>query len=163
MEDIKQEQFWDFVKEEIEENVLAPLTIIYTYRQYKIFNKFFRDDEDYDIKVNRICNILRKGFDGHSFFATDIRFVVLYFVLLQGRLHVPSHILEIICEYPHIEHEDERMRLGCSRKWKQLAAFFQPLVVSAVILLFEVFMVQSVQFCPEIPVELLQRKVAVFF
>ena len=43
--------------------------------------------------------------------ATDIRFVVLYFVLLQERLHVPSHILEIICEYPHIEHEDEKMRL----------------------------------------------------
>lgn len=111
MEDIKQEQFWNFVKEEIKEKVLAPLTIIYTYRRHKIFNKIFRNNEDYNIKVNRICDVLKKGFDGHSFFATDIRFVVLYFVLLQGRLHVPSHILEIICEYPHIEHEDERMRL----------------------------------------------------
>lgn len=111
MEDIIQEQFWDFVKGEIKEKVLAPLTIIYTYRRYKIFNKLFRDNEDYDNKVNRICDVLRKGFDGHSFLATDIRFVVLYFVLLQGRLHVPSHILEIICEYPHIEHEDEKMRL----------------------------------------------------
>lgn len=53
---------------------------------------------------------MKKGFDGHSFFATDIRFVVLYFVLLQGRLNVPSHILEVICEYLHIGHEDERMR-----------------------------------------------------
>ena len=25
---------------------------------------------------------------------------------------MPSHILEVICEYPHIEHEDERMRLA---------------------------------------------------
>ena len=53
--------------------------------------------------------------------------------------------------------------VGDSRKRKQLTAFFQPLIVSAVILLFEVFMVQSIQFLPEIFVELLQRKVAVFF
>lgn len=112
MDDQKQEQFWNFVKENVEEQVLAPLTIIYTYRQHKIFNKLFRNDEDYDIKVNKICDVLKKGFDGHSFFATDIRFVVLYFVLLQGRLHVPSHIMEVICEYPHIGHEDERMRLA---------------------------------------------------
>lgn len=111
MDDIKQEQFWNFVKENAEKKVLAPLTLIYTYRRYKIFNKLFRDNEDYETKVNRICDVLRKGFDGHSFFATDIRFVVLYFVLLQGRLHVPENILETICEYPHIEHKDERMRL----------------------------------------------------
>lgn len=47
--------------------VLAPLTLIYTYRRYKIFNKLFQDNEDYKTKVNRICDVLRKGFDGHSF------------------------------------------------------------------------------------------------
>ena len=102
----------NYLKEIVEVEVLAPLTIIYTYRQHKIFNKLFRSTEDYKDKVGKICAVLKKGFDGHSFFATDIRFVVLYFDLLQGRLHMPSHILEVICEYPHIEHEDERMRLA---------------------------------------------------
>ncbi|CUX72129.1 hypothetical protein BN3590_04590 [Clostridium sp. C105KSO15] len=111
MDDTKQEQFWDYVSGIVEVKVLAPLTVIYTYRQHKTFNKIFRSNEAYNIKVSKICDVLKKGFDGHSFFATDIRFVVLYFDLLQGRLHAPSHILEIICEYPHIEHDDERMRL----------------------------------------------------
>lgn len=111
MDDIKQEQFWNYVRQVVEVQVLAPLTVIYTYRKHKIFNKFFRSNEDYSIKVSKICDVLKNGFDGHSYFATDIRFVVLYFDLLQGRLHMPSHMLEAICEYPHIEHEDEKMRL----------------------------------------------------
>ena len=45
-------------------------------------------------------------------------------------------------------------------KRHQFLSFLHPLVVPAVVLLFEVFMVQCIQFCPKIPVELFQREVA---
>lgn len=110
MDDTKQKQFWEHVKRIIDTHVLEPLTVIYTYRQHKIFNKIFRSNENYKTKVKKICDVLKKGFDGQSFFATDIRFVVLYFDMLQGRLHMPENISKVICEYPTMEHDNEKMR-----------------------------------------------------
>lgn len=48
-------------------------------------------------------------------------------------------------------------------KRHQFLSFLNPLIVPAVVLLFEVFMVQCIQFCPKVPVELFQREVAAIF
>ena len=45
----------------------------------------------------------------------------------------------------------------------QLRTFFQPEIVPAVILLFEVFMVKGVEFLPKVVIEPLQREVAHIF
>ena len=81
MDDIKQEQFWNFVKENAEkESFQRQLTLIYTYRRYKKYLiSFFRDNEDYETKVKQNMCVLRRGFDGHYFFATKYRFLMLLF------------------------------------------------------------------------------------
>jgi hypothetical protein len=112
MAEKEQEEYWSYLRELIGNETLSPLTVIYTYRRQSVFNKIFHDDkQDYANKLSIICKVLKDGFDGHSHFAADIRFVVLYFSLLQGRLSVPEHVLNTIIEYPKLEYDDEMMRL----------------------------------------------------
>lgn len=39
-----------------------------------------------------------------------MRFVVLYYNLLSGKLHIPKETLQLLLDYPNLSHEDEKMR-----------------------------------------------------
>lgn len=111
MDDNIQEELWNYVCCLVETKVLAPLTVIYTYRYNRVFNKIFHSSENYKNMVDKICKVLNEGYDGQSYFSADIRFVVLYFDLLQGRLQVPEDTWTIIEKYPYLEHDNDEMRL----------------------------------------------------
>ena len=42
LEDVNQQLFWEFVEHVSGQESLSPLTLIYTYRNYPIFNKIFQ-------------------------------------------------------------------------------------------------------------------------
>lgn len=110
LEDVNQQLFWEFVEHVSGQESLSPLTLIYTYRNYPIFNKIFQTSLAYKEQIASIESVLKDAYYHQTEFATDIRFVVLYFELMQGRTHAPKDILDEICKYPSLEHSDEQMR-----------------------------------------------------
>ena len=49
--------------------------------------------------------------DHQTYEATDIRFVVLYFELISGRLNILKEQGDLLREYPTLDHADEKMRM----------------------------------------------------
>lgn len=54
---------------------------------------------------------MKKSYFHQSEFATDIRFLILYFSLLKGKFNLPANELELILEYPQLDHSNEKMRM----------------------------------------------------
>ena len=107
-----QQHFYDFILNTISANVMVPLTAIFTYSKYPSFSTAFCiPDSIVDDRIKRISSSLKKASNHQSFFSTDLRFVVLYFVLLSGKLHMPKETLELILEYPYLSHDNEQMRM----------------------------------------------------
>lgn len=111
LKDISQQLFWEFVEHIAGQESLSPLTLIYTYRSFPIFNKIFQTSLDYKEQIHLIEAVLKDAYYHQTEFATDIRFVVLYFELMQGRTHIPKDTFDEICKYPFLEHSDEQMHL----------------------------------------------------
>jgi hypothetical protein len=103
--------FYDYMLKYIDIDVLSPLTTIFTYSRYQCFASKFVSSLSVQERVKRINNVLKKTSDHQSHLSTDIRFVVLYFDLLSGRLHVMKEHADLILEYPHLDHIDEKMKM----------------------------------------------------
>lgn len=91
---------------------LAPLTLLYTYSDYPSFSRCFCNP--IISFVNRqeiISDVMKKNYFHQSEFATDTRFLILYFLLLNGNIHMPMQEYDLILEYPHLEHSNEKMRI----------------------------------------------------
>lgn len=106
-----QNDFFDYMLKHIRIDVLSPLTTIFTYSKYQCFASKFISDLTVEQRVKRINSILKKTSDHQSHLSTDIRFVVLYFDLLSGKLHVRKEHADLILEYPHLDHRDEKMKM----------------------------------------------------
>jgi hypothetical protein len=107
-----QQEFYKFIIATISPNVMVPLTTIFTYSKYPCFSSYFCNS-NYLIEKRRkkILTVLEKAYGHQTNFSTDIRFVVLYFELLSGRLHMSKDMLDLILEYPHLSHDDEKMKM----------------------------------------------------
>ena len=55
---------------------------------------------------------MRDIMDHQSYESTDIRFVVLYFSLLSGKIHMQKEQVELLEKYPALKHTDEIMCLA---------------------------------------------------
>jgi hypothetical protein len=107
----KQKKMYDHILSIIDVRVLAPLTAIFTYSSSPIFASIFQTDLSVLERIDSINFVMKKGSDHQSNLSTDVRFVVIYFNLLSGRIHMPSETLELLLEYPTLSHEDEKMRM----------------------------------------------------
>ncbi|OJU08293.1 MAG: hypothetical protein BGN88_15040, partial [Clostridiales bacterium 43-6] len=95
----------------IDIETLAPLTVVFTYSKYPCFSSFFTSQLSPEERIAVINEIVDEASDHQSEFSTDIRFLVLYYQLLAGRLHMPQETLEMLLEYPKTPHSDEKMRM----------------------------------------------------
>jgi len=112
MEEQKQKEFYSYIVEIIPVTVISPLTTIFTFSQFPCFSTTFAlGRQSISERHNKISLVLDKASDHQTHFSTDIRFLVLYFQLLSGRLHIPKEVIDLILEYPHLSHEDEKMRM----------------------------------------------------
>lgn len=114
MEDINQKMFFDCVIEYTDKDVLAPLTLLYHYSEYPIFSKLFCNPKLTMLyRQKQLNEILRKSNPHQSNFATDIRFLVLFFLNLKNKLIFNSSMkdsIEGLSRYPYLSHDDEEMR-----------------------------------------------------
>lgn len=91
--------------------VLSPLTLLYTYSEYPIFSSYFsKDDVDFEESLTILEKVIRKMGDNQSNFATDVKFCIVYYGVVAGKMHFPVDIIKEFSLYPLIEHSDERMR-----------------------------------------------------
>jgi hypothetical protein len=107
-----QQIFYKRVLKIINKRALAPLTIIFTLSKYPEFAKCFYEEE---MNVNErrevLIETMRLLMDHQTNNATDIRFIVLYFESMSGRLHIRKEQADLLLKYPYLDHEDEEMRM----------------------------------------------------
>lgn len=110
----KQEKFWSIVTRYVEKNILNPLTVVITPDINKVFYNFFFD---FSMSVNKnilkLLELAKETNRFHDELTTDICFIVDWFYVLNGRLHV-SRDVDILptalTEYYKQEHADEEMK-----------------------------------------------------
>ena len=107
-----QKIFYKRVLKIINKRALAPLTMIFTLSKYPEFAKCFYEEE---MNVNErrqvLIETMRLLMDHQTNDATDIRFIVLYFESMSGRLHIRKEQADLLLKYPYLDHGDEEMRM----------------------------------------------------
>ncbi len=108
----EQKDFYSAISKIIDKQVLAPLTLLYTYSDYREFSRWFCEPciapSDRQEQIN---TVLVEGYFHQSELAADIRFLVTYFALLTGHIRMPKSQIDLILEYPQLDHYNEKMRI----------------------------------------------------
>ena len=112
LDDNTQAAFYEYLLENVEKEVLTPLTVFLTTNYAPVFSKYFFAKK---LTIEDRLQILTQTMDdimGHQTHeATDIRFVAVYFTLLSGRLHIMQEQAELLSQYPRISHDSEMMHI----------------------------------------------------
>ncbi|WP_042435614.1 DUF5677 domain-containing protein [Faecalispora jeddahensis] len=107
-----QASFYEQVLTIMPKDTIAPLTLLLTQSKYPVFAEFFCTPT-LDIKRRQdvILETMQNLMDHQTYEATDIRFVVLYFELISGRLNILKEQGDLLREYPTLDHANEKMRM----------------------------------------------------
>lgn len=112
MDNDKQEEFYDYVLTIVDKKVLSPLTLIFTYSEYPIFAKKYAEvNISVENRIKPLEEVLRKSMHHQNDFSTDIRFIALYYMCMTGKVVMHKELIENLCQYPYLEHSDEKMRI----------------------------------------------------
>lgn len=107
-----QREFYSCILNIIDKKTLAPLTLFLTLSKYPEFaNSFYTKELDVTDRINRITKTMKPIMGHQTKDATDIRFVVLYFECMSGKLKMRDEDAERLLKYPKLEHDNEEMRM----------------------------------------------------
>jgi len=111
LNDAEQNRFYQEMLKIISKDVLAPLTLIFTYSINPLFSQNFVSPQiSMDDRLDKIMDILRKTFDHQSELSTDIRYVVLYYLSLTNKLHLSNQEqVDLLTQYPMMKHDNPVM------------------------------------------------------
>ena len=98
-------------KNEFGADCISPLTTIITGDVDSLFALFFSNQELVEERISVVQNCLRTAMNQHSDEATDIRYVVLVYSLLCGKLHVMKEQADKVFMYQFLEHSDSEMQI----------------------------------------------------
>ena len=108
-----QKRFYDYIVCSGAKEALAPLTIFLTASKAPVFSEYFYcSEQSVQDRCESIIQTMRDIMDHQSDEATDIRFVVLYFNLLSGKLHLQKEQVDLLMAYPASKHTDEIMHMA---------------------------------------------------
>ncbi|MDE6434378.1 MAG: hypothetical protein K2L07_09125 [Lachnospiraceae bacterium] len=114
LEKNKQEMFWSTVTKYVNIDILSPLCTVITPDINEIFyNIFFDYLINIDKSISELLNITRECNRFHDELTTDICFIVDWFYVLNGRLHISSKLdmlPKALSEYYNHFHDEEIMR-----------------------------------------------------
>lgn len=110
----QQKKYWSVITRYAEKSILLPLTVVITPDINETFYEFFFDfTMDIDENISELLNIAKITNRFHDELSTDICFIVDWFYVLNGQLHISSKIDMIptaLSEYYKHNHEDEVMK-----------------------------------------------------
>jgi len=108
-----QRKFYDYISNIASKETFSPLTIILTSSKAPIFAEcFYSAKWSVENRCNMLTEVMREIMDHQSHEATDIRFVVLYFSLLSGKIHLLKDQVDLFSAYPTLPHTEEIMRMA---------------------------------------------------
>ena len=88
---------------------LAPLTVIISGEVDSSFAFSFSTTALIEDRVKTIQDCMQTAMKHQSNFATDIRYIVLTFSIISGKLHVMQNQAELLFKYQFLNHSDEEM------------------------------------------------------
>jgi hypothetical protein len=98
----------------IDKAILSPLTIIYKYKEYQLFNEyFFNPVSRVEDKIKTISTAVKLFSPHQSNEATDLRFIALSYSLISNKLYFADGLnltVNTLLEYPSTDHDNELMR-----------------------------------------------------
>lgn len=110
-----QKKFYDYVINIGAKEALAPLTIFLTASKAPVFAECFCcSEQGVEDRCEAIIQTMRDIMNHQSNEATDIRFVVLYFNLLSGKVHLLKEQVDLLAVYSTSKHTDEIMHMARS-------------------------------------------------
>lgn len=109
--DDEQIKLFNQFSEIIDNEVLSPLTAIFTFTDYHCFATHFLAQISLEERIEKINEVISESSYHQTEFATDLRFLVIYYMLLIEKLCMPKHTLELLMKYPTLPHSDEAMRM----------------------------------------------------
>ena len=105
-------ELYKYILNTIDVSALNPLTVIFTYSHFSNFaSNFYSSQVSVEKRIDKINAVMAEVSNHQSHLSTDVRFIVLYFDLLSGKLHMPKETFDLILEYPTLSHDDEKMRM----------------------------------------------------
>lgn len=105
-----QKKFYDYIVCSGAKEALSPLTVIFTTSKAPIFSEcFYCPGQSVKDRCKSIIQVMHDIMEHQSNEATDIRFVVLYFNLLSGKLHLEKEQVDLLDAYVKSKHTDEIM------------------------------------------------------
>ena len=111
----EQKVVYDIILQNVEKEVLAPLTILYPARQYNLFNEYFFIPY---LLVEERLQIISEAIEIYaphqSDETTDLRYLALSLMLFNNKVVIMKGVeqtAKALQEYPYTEHENEKMRL----------------------------------------------------
>ncbi|PFE48190.1 hypothetical protein CN318_29755 [Bacillus cereus] len=103
------------IYDEVDKYVLSPLTLILRRKNYPEFNDFFYINEmKVEDKINRINHVMKNYIDHQSYEATDLRYMVIMNLVMNGSIAVSSDLdiaPDAIMYYPTHDHDEEIMKM----------------------------------------------------
>lgn len=112
--DEEQIKVYKTISKIVDKRIMSPLTIIYRRNIYPIFNDYFFIPQ---FRAKDRIEVLSKAIKiytpSKSHEAADLRFLVVVFRVLTGKLIFPANAMELakfLEEYPFTDHEDEKMK-----------------------------------------------------
>lgn len=110
----KQKKYWSIVTRYVERNILLPLTVVITPDINETFYDFsYNFSMSIDDNISELLDIAKETNSFHDELSTDICFIVDWFYVLNGKLHISSEIDILptaLSEYYKHDHKDEVMR-----------------------------------------------------
>lgn len=111
MEESQQHEFFKSMNSIISSLVLSPLSLILSYSKAKIFSQYYTTADSIKDRMENLIGTMESIMDHQSHEATDIRFVVLYFNFIAGKMFIQTEQGENLIKYPSCSHSDEIMRM----------------------------------------------------
>ena len=97
--DDEQKKLFIQFSEIIDNEAVAPLTAIFTYTDAHCFATHFFTQISLEERIESINEVISKLSYHQTEFATDLRFLVVYYLLLVGQLHTSKENLELLMQY----------------------------------------------------------------
>lgn len=106
-----QKQFYSDLEFILEPDILSPLTVVLTHSHYPEFAHSFSSKTDIKTRLQKLNDVLGINSNHQSNEATDIRFMVVFFLVLAQRMHLLRQQAEKLSVYPTISHDHPRMQM----------------------------------------------------
>lgn len=106
-----QTNFYTEIKQVLAHDVLEPLTAVFTYSHYPSFALAFSNTSKISDRIKRINDVLHKYYFHQSNEATDVRYLIAVFLMLDDKLHMPPFQIDNLLKYPTLSHDDIEIRL----------------------------------------------------